>query len=212
MEPAFWHDRWNQNKIAFHEGKPNSLLSSHFSRLSLRQGSRVFVPLCGKTNDLGWLADQGHRVVGIELNEPAVEEAFRTMRVSPHVERLGEHRLYRSDLVEIFVGDFFSLTADILGPVDAVYDRAALVALPPEMRKAYARHLTALTSAAPQFLISYDYDQTQTDGPPFSVPGEEIHRLYRDHYDQELVASAEISGPLSERCSGLENVWLLKAI
>lgn len=212
MEPAFWQDRWKQNKIAFHEERPNSLLSSHFSRLSLRDGGRVFVPLCGKTNDLAWLAAQGYRVVGIELNEPAVEEVFRAMAVSPRVERLGEHLLYRSDLVEIFVGDFFSLAADILGPVDAVYDRAALVALPPEMRKAYARHLTALTSAAPQFLISYDYDQTQTDGPPFSVPAEEIRQLYLDHYEQELVASVEISGPLSERCSGYENALLLKAI
>lgn len=212
MEPAFWHNRWKQNKTAFHEHKPNILLSKHFSRLSLRKGSRVFVPLCGKTNDLAWLMDQDYRVVGIELNQAAVEEVFRTMGVSPRVEKLSQHTQYQSDIAEIFVGDFFDLSAGILGSVDAIYDRAALVALPSEMRKAYAQHLTTLTRSAPQFLITYEYDQTQTDGPPFSVTGEEIGKLYRDHYKQELVASVEISGPLAQRCSGNENAWLLTAV
>lgn len=212
MEPAFWHDRWKQNQIAFHEQRPNALLSKHFFRLSLRAGGRVFVPLCGKTNDLAWLVDHGYRVVGIELNEAAVEEVFQTMSVSPRVQKLSEHTHYQSDLAEVFVGDFFRLSADMLGSVDAIYDRAALVALPSEMRKPYARHLTTLTRSAPQFLISYEYDQTQTNGPPFSVTGEEIGTLYRDRYHQQLVASVAISGSLSKRCSGNETAWLLNAL
>lgn len=211
MDPEFWQNRWKQNKIAFHEERPNALLTRHFPRLALRAGSRVFVPLCGKTNDLAWLVEQGYRVAGIELNEAAVEEVIRMLGGGSRVETSGAHSLYRSDRAEIFVGDFFDLTAEMLGPVDAIYDRAALVALPSGMRKAYAGHLTALTGAAPQFLISYDYDQTQTDGPPFSVTGAEIDRLYRDRYAPALVASAGISGPLSERCSGSENAWILTA-
>ena len=212
MEPAFWQDRWKQNRIAFHEHEPNALLSRHFSRLFLPEGSRVFVPLCGKTNDLSWLVDHGYRVVGIELSQPAVDEVFRAMGVTPRVAQSGEHIHYLSDRVEVFVGDFFDLSADILGSVDAVYDRAALVAFPPEMRRSYAQRLVALTQSVPQLLISYEYDQTQTDGPPFSVTGEEIGTLYGSHYVQELVASVEISGPLSKRCSGTENAWLLTVI
>ncbi|MGF1477650.1 MAG: thiopurine S-methyltransferase [Geminicoccaceae bacterium] len=209
MEAAFWQERWQQNKIAFHEAQPNALLSAHWSRLSLKQGSRVFVPLCGKTTDLAWLAARGHHVVGIELNQAAVDEVFRTMGLDPAVSRQGDLIRYQSRHVVVFVGDFFDFSPDLLGSVDAVYDRAALVALPPEMREAYSRHLTTLAGRAPQFLISYDYDQSQTEGPPFSVTSEEIGELYGDQYEQELVASVEISGRLAERCSGTENAWLL---
>jgi thiopurine S-methyltransferase len=210
MDATFWQQRWKENKTSFHEERPNALLSQHFHRLSLDSGSRVFVPLCGKSNDLAWLSERGHRVVGIELNQAAVEEAFSRMDRVPDVSEVGSLTLYRSDNFELFVGDVFDLSADLMGPVDAIYDRAALVALPAEMRRAYAAHLTALTNAAPQFLVSYEYDQSQVDGPPFSVTGEEIGTLYGDRYRLELVASVEISGPLSERCSGTENAWLLK--
>ncbi|MGI9502920.1 MAG: thiopurine S-methyltransferase [Geminicoccaceae bacterium] len=212
MEPAFWQNRWKENKIAFHEDKANVLLSKHFSRLALTEGSRVFVPLCGKTNDLAWLVDQGYQVVGIELNQAAVEEAFHAMGISPRVEKLDQFIHYRSDIAEVFAGDFFDLSTDMLGTVDAIYDRAALVALPSEMRQPYTRHLIKLTKSAPQFLISYEYDQSQTEGPPFSVPGNEISKLYHDQYTLELIASVDVSGSLSKRCHGNENAWLLSTV
>lgn len=96
--------------------------------------------------------------------------------------------------------------------IDAVYDRAALIALPPRSRNRYARHLFDLTGGAGQLLITLDYDQTQMDGPPFSVPEEEIGVLYGGRYRRELLASREITGPLSQRCSGNENAWLLEPV
>ena len=212
MDATFWQQRWKENRTSFHEERPNALLAQHFHRLSLDRGARVFVPLCGKSNDLAWLSEQGHRVVGIELNLGAVEAAFSRMDGAPEVGDVGSLTRYRSDAFELFVGDVFDLSADVLGAVDATYDRAALVALPADMRTAYATHLTALTGAAPQFLVTYEYDQSQMDGPPFSVTGEDIGKLYGDRYRVELVASVDISGPLAERCSGTENAWLLKPI
>lgn len=209
MEPAFWQSRWEENKIAFHEDRPNALFSAHLSRLALAPGSRVFVPLCGKSNDLGWLADQGHRVVGVELNDGAVAEAYRTLSIRPDVVQAGRHVHYQSPRIEVFVGDFFDLTPELVGSVDAIYDRAALVALPPDMRRSYARFITTLTGLVPQFLISFDYEQSQTEGPPFSVPEEDISALYGDRYTQERIVSVAISGPLAERCSGEEIAWLL---
>lgn len=209
MEPRFWHDRWRNNEIGFHEATPNSLLSAHFSRLSLPQDSRVLVPLCGKATDLTWLANQGYQVVGVELSETAVDAFFRSIGRPPQIKARDAHTSYRHESIEILVGDFFDLKADALGSVNAVYDRGALVALPTSMRRAYARHLIDLTNAAPQFVISYDYDQTQTDGPPFSVTGTEIDALYGEHYIKELIASIDISGPLANRCVGSECAWLL---
>ncbi len=208
MEPAFWHERWKNKRIGFHEGAPNSFLMQYFERLTLQAASRVFVPLCGRAVDLHWIADQGHFVVGIELNESAVAEFFGTAS-DVGIERLGDLTRYRSGSVEIFVGDFFDLTNSLLGAVDAIYDRAALVALPPDMRQAYTKHLVSLTNAAPQLLVTLDYDQAMADGPPFSVPAAEIDSHYAAHYRMDLLARVDMDGPIAKRCSGDENAWLL---
>lgn len=212
MDPAFWQQRWENNQIAFHEEEVNPLLLKTIGRLALNRGDRIFVPLCGKTNDLAWLSEQGYRVVGIELNQSAVEAVFSNMGADPDISVSGDHMHYKSGTIEVFSGDFFELSTQMLGPVDAVYDRAALIALPAPMRRSYAAHLTALTRTAPQLLIALHYDQTQMNGPPFSVTGDEIGRLYGEHYGPELVSSAPISGRLAERCSGTENAWLLKPL
>ncbi len=210
MDPDFWHQRWQENKIAFHQAEGNALLSKHFHLLSLQEGDRVFIPLCGKSKDIVWLAAQGCRVVGIELSETAVEAFFAENGLEAEVSRTGGLRRYRSGPIELFAGDFFKLSKELLRPVDAIYDRAALVAMPEQMRTSYTHHLAKLSGNAPQFLITFDYDQSQTEGPPFSVPAEAIDRLYEGIYDREPVASAEIAGPLAERCMGTENAWLLR--
>ncbi|MCB1482947.1 MAG: thiopurine S-methyltransferase [Rhodobiaceae bacterium] len=209
MDPSFWHERWSARQIGFHEGQPNAMLVKHFARLKLAAGSRIFVPLCGKSRDLGWLLEQGHSVAGVELSRIAVEELFEELGVSPAIENRGPLMLFSFEDLAVFVGDFFKLTADQLGSVDAVYDRAALVALPASMRPDYARHLASLSGSVPQLLISFDYDQSATNGPPFSVPGSEIEKHYGKAYRAELVESAAISGPLSQRCTGTEQAWLL---
>jgi len=212
MDHDFWLERWQQGRTAFHEGKTNALLSAVFPRLSLNAGDRVFVPLCGKAEDLDWLVAQGCRVVGAELSQMAVEAAFERMGLAPDIDPLGELTRYRAGAVEIFVGDVFRLTAEALGAVDAVYDRAALVALPEAMRRDYARHLIATTAAARQLLIAFEYDQTRMDGPPFSVPETEIRALYAETYALERAVDVDIGGPLAERAGSVrETAWLLKA-
>lgn len=209
MDPDFWHQRWRENQIGFHERNGNALLAKYFDRLSLQGGDRVFVPLCGKSNDIGWLAARGCRVVGIELSPAAVEAFFSENGLEAEVSHVGALTRYASGPIELFAGDFFELSKETLGAVDAVYDRAALVAMPDSMREAYADHLTRVTGCAPQLLIAFDYDRTQMEGPPFSVPETTIEELYGSLYAREQLASLEISGLLAERCSGAENAWLL---
>ncbi len=211
MNPDFWHERWNENRIGFHEADSNPMLSEFFDRLSLKPGGRIFVPLCGKSNDLHWLSAQGYTVVGIELNQLAVETFF-AHEVGTEITEQGACRLYKSNNIEIFVGDFFDLSDEMLGPIDAIYDRAALVALPASMRGRYVDHLANITKTAPQLLISFDYDQALMKGPPFSVPSAEIANLYDGVYRHKLLSSQEITGKLEEKCQGSENAWLLEAI
>ena len=211
MHEDFWQTRWRKNQIGFHEDQANSLLLSFFDRLGLKEGDRVLVPLCGKSFDLDWLIHQTFQVVGVEFNKEAVEEVFARMNLVPDVEMVGSLLRYRAEAIDIFVGDFFELTETALGKVDAVYDRAALVALPAAMREKYARHLADLTEGAPQLLITFDYDQTQMEGPPFSVSEAEVQRHYGARYAVQQLASNAISGPLAQRCNGDENTWILVA-
>lgn len=212
MEKAFWQNRWQEGKIGFHEGVPNQHLRSHFPDLSLKAGAHVFVPFCGKAVDLDWLLSKGFPVSGVEFNKEAVAEVFDRLSLVPEITEIRNLARYSSKGLVIWVGDFFELLSSDLGPVDAIYDRAALVALPSAMRERYARHLQSLCPSVPQLLVSFDYDQTQMDGPPFSVSKEHIHRLYDAAFEIEIIASADIAGPLAERCSGKEEAWLLRPI
>ena len=209
MDASFWHQRWEKNEIAFHESKANPLLVKHCNELSLAKGSRIFVPLCGKTLDISWLLSNGFRVAGAELSQIAIEQLFMELGVQPEISAVGEVEQWSANYLDIFVGDIFALSRKILGPVNAVYDRAALVAFPEKMRNRYAAHLTEITGKAPQLLICYDYDQRLMEGPPFSVSNDEVKRHYAANYDVTLIASTDVSGGLKGKCPAKENVWLL---
>lgn len=211
MDPDFWLSRWQANQIGFHEGDANARLVAQFHALSAVLGARIFVPLCGKTRDIAWLLSKGHAVVGIELSELAIQQLFDELGAPPKIVDLGSMRHYNAANLDIFVGDVFDLTPDVTGQVDAVYDRAALVALPPDMRTRYAEHVTRITQGAPQLVVSFAYDQTRMDGPPFSIDKSELRRLYAERYDLTLLESGPLPGGFKGgRVAAEESVWLLR--
>ncbi len=210
MEPEFWHQRWKDNVLGFHLSEANPLLVANFKALALKAGSRVFLPLCGKTLDIHWLLSEGYRVAGAELSEIAVNQLFEDIKLKPTITNLGDLTHYSAKNIDIFVGDIFHLSRKDLGVVDAVYDRAAFVALPKAMRDRYAEHLTQLTQRAPQLLITFEYDQNLLQGPPFAISNLEVSQQYSDAYEVTLFASQAVAGGLKGKCDAVENVWLLK--
>ncbi|RHX94619.1 thiopurine S-methyltransferase [Leptospira yasudae] len=212
MEASFWHQRWGKNEIAFHEKEANPFLVEHFKKLSTPENGRVFVPLCGKTLDISWLLSKGYRVAGAELSQIAIDQLFSELGVEPKIKQLNSLDHYSAENIDIFVGDIFLLSKEILGPIDAIYDRAALVALPEEMRNRYTNHLLNLTDTAPQLLICYEYDQNLMEGPPFSISNEEVDRHYKKSYDPNLIVNKEVIGGLKGKCKAIENVWLLRKV
>lgn len=209
MDASFWHNRWQTNQTGWHEHAVNPLLIAHFPSLHVPPGGRVFVPLCGKSLDLGWLLSRGYAVAGAELSELAVTQLFAELGMEVRISEVDKFTLFRGQKIDIFVGDIFDLSREILGPVDAVYDRAALVALPEAMRVQYAAHLKAITGLAPQLVIGYEYDQTVVEGPPFSVTPDELHRHYSEGYTLTLLARVEVTGGLKGKCPAIEHVWRL---
>ncbi len=177
MDPDFWKARWESGQIGFHEGRPNRYLERYAARLGAAK--RVLVPLAGKAFDMAFLARLGHQVVGVELSELAGRAFFDEHGLVPREERRGSFTWLSGAGVELFIGDFFETTRELLGPVDAFYDRAALVALPSELRPRYVKHVRSLlASDAPGLVVTFEYDQTAMSGPPFHVPEDEVRREY----------------------------------
>ncbi|OEY65505.1 thiopurine S-methyltransferase [Marinobacter sp. X15-166B] len=183
MEHEFWHKRWSNNQIGFHEGSVNQYLYDHWPELSRQANETVLVPLCGKAHDLWWLNDRGHPVIGVELSEIACKDFFTEAEEKATVTP-GEPftRFVHGDL-QLWCGDFFQLVPDDLTHVKLVYDRAALIALPAEMRRTYVDHLTAvIPDDARMLLVTLDYNSDEMQGPPFNVTDEEVFALYGDNY------------------------------
>lgn len=210
MDAEFWHERWRENQIGFHEAHINDFLVRHWPDLGVPEGGRVFVPLCGRTLAIGWLLGQGYRVAGAELSAMAVDRLFVDLGVIPEKSPEGALVRYQVPGLDVFVGDIFALSRETLGPVDATYDRAALVALPREMRRRYVHHLLHITSAAPQLLISFDYDQAAMEGPPFSVPEEEVRELYTAVCSVTRIDAQAVPGGLKGLCPATEEAWILR--
>lgn len=211
MEAKFWHQKWADNQIGFHMNEANPLLVKYFSELGLAKGSRIFLPLCGKTLDIDWLLAGGHKVVGAELSSTAVDQLFARLQLKPQItQHPSGLAQYSATNITIFVGDIFNLTANLLGSVAAIYDRAALVALPEAMRQRYSAHVITITNQAPQLLINYEYDQKLIDGPPFSVSDSEIRKLYQNSYNLTLLASVEMPNGMKGKCPATERVWVLR--
>jgi thiopurine S-methyltransferase len=212
MNHDFWHQKWEKNEIGFHLADANPLLVKHLSTLNLKQGARIFLPLCGKTLDIAWLLAQGYRVVGAELSHIAIDDLFKSLSLKPIIRAHGEVSHYSAPNIDIWVGDIFKISPVMLGTVDAVYDRAALVALPEDIRKLYTAQLMTLTNHAPQLLICFEYDQSLHAGPPFSISADEVMQHYQASYELTLLDSAEVVGGLKGQCPATEHVWWLKPL
>lgn len=202
MDSDFWHARWGEGRIGFHEGKPNAHLVKHLG--VLKGAQRVLVPLCGKAEDLAFLAAQGHGVVGLELVESAVKAFFDERGVTPEVSRHGPYARYVAANITVLAGDFFASTLALLGAIDAVYDRAAVIALPGTMRADYVKHLRALLPpGARGLVVTVEYPQEKMDGPPFCVPEAELRAHYAglsiERIDEVVAQLPRLAGASTEK-------------
>ena len=193
MQLDFWHERWQQSQIGFHRSDTHPWLMAFWPALKLTGRGPVFVPLCGKSRDLLWLRAQGHEVVGVAVSPVAVEAFFDENRLVPTVSESGRFKVYEADGIRIHCGDFFDLSPAELTNVAGCYDRAALVALPPELRERYARHLAhILPAASAMLLIAFEYPQHEMAGPPFNVDASEVGQLFGNAAEVRLLHTIDI--------------------
>ncbi|MBU0656096.1 MAG: thiopurine S-methyltransferase [Gammaproteobacteria bacterium] len=193
MKAEFWHERWEQNQIGFHQDEFNNHLQAFWDKLSVVAGSRIFVPLCGKSRDMLWLRAQGLLVTGVELSPIAVRDFFSENNLEVVITQQGKLERWESDGLAILVGDFFDMTAADVADCAGVFDRASLIALPPEMRPRYAEHFqTILPSHIQTLLVTLEYAQAEMKGPPFSVSEEEVRGYYENTFAVERLFAASV--------------------
>jgi len=198
MKTEFWLQRWSENKIGFHLDEVNPYLVEHWPVLNIAKGERVFVPMCGKSVDMRWLIEQGYLVEAIEISALAIEAFFSEQEMVYQRQSQGEWVVYEAESIRIWCGDYFQLSTTQFNsmPADsspyrhqiaAIYDRAALIAMPSEMRPKYLHHLMELTGPTPQLLITLDYAQAQMSGPPFAVSHDEVVGFYHDYFEIDKI-------------------------
>jgi len=207
MEPDFWQRAWQEDRTGFHQSRINSRLERFWPTLSIATGAEVFVPLCGKSQDMFWLHQQGHRVLGVELSEKAAQAFFDTNSLPYNSQPLGDFQQYEgvdsAAGIRLLVGDFFSLNAEHLAHSQAFYDRASMIAMPDDMRRDYARHLASvIPSDCVGLLLAINYDPSQMRGPPFAVSDENVRQLLGDAFaidELEYFSGPERLGNLADR-------------
>ncbi|WP_201629574.1 thiopurine S-methyltransferase [Psychrobacter maritimus] len=219
MNSKFWQQRWQEGRIGFHKSDVNPELIKHFSNPALPAGSQVLVPLCGKSVDMVWLAHAGYDVVGIELVESAVQAFFIEQNITPTITEFTSAadgstlKRYQGQLagqtITLWVADIFALSPTAIGDIDAVYDRAALIALPADVRPDYSKQIYKLSNNAPQLLITLNYDQSKKDGPPFSISREQLKQYYDANYEIIELESQSSTLNSAAELSVTEHVWLL---
>lgn len=193
MDHAFWHERWQQNQIGFHNKAVNSHLQSFWPILQTAQNRKVFVPLSGKTKDILWLLELGCELVAVELSPLAVQALFAENNLQPEIFQTECFTVNQIDGLRVYCGDFFQLTINELDVCNVVWDRASLVALPVNMREAYADHMQHLLNPGSQILlVAFNYHQTEMQGPPFSVNQQEVQVLYGSWCDVQLLCTEDI--------------------
>lgn len=220
MDKQFWINCWENNSIGFHEERPNQLMTSHFEFFSKKLlGKRLFVPMCGKSNDMIWFMQQGYHVVGAELSQIAVEDFFDNLNISPKILETTQFKQFSAPNIDIFVGDIFKLSSNEIGNVDAVYDRAALVAWAPDMQQRYVQHIVDMTNHAPQLVLTFDFFNKQIEkmsskeliesykqGPPFFITLEQMTKLYSSHYTINCIDNT-LSHHTIRQIKPVESIW-----
>jgi len=188
-----WLERWQQNRIAFHEAAVNRYLQQYLAQFSLAPGAALFLPLCGKAHDIAWLAQQGFAVTGIELSALAIEAFFEEHSLSYQTFESDRFILRKAGNISLYEGDFFDLRSEDIGECALVYDRAALIAVDDSQRTNYCEHLLSIIPrSSNMLLITLEYNQPEMEGPPYAISSDDVWQLYKRNFSIELLERKEI--------------------
>ena len=177
LSVSWWDDMWTQEQTHWRAGE-NTLEPPFAGNLKyladatgaevVCAGKRAFVPLCGDSSVVTYLAEKGMDVVGLEGSPLAVE------KLRAKVSALSEEAQQR---VTIVAEDFFAYDGEAF---DLIYDRASYVAIDPAMREAYAAVMTKVSKPGTVYFFEgiMRPDVALTVGPPHHLPDTLLPTLF----------------------------------
>lgn len=186
MEKQFWIKKWESHQIGFHQSEYNPFLIKYWKSFVGDKRGKVFVPMSGKSLDIKFLIEYGHKVIAVELAESAVYSFFEEHNIHYEIKETTHFKIFKSESVTFYCGDFFALNGKDLDGVEFIYDRASLIALPFEIRNSYIKFMQTHLKAAKHFLITISFDNVQL-GPPFSVDEKMVKNYYSPSFDVQLI-------------------------
>ena len=185
-----WLDRWKKGTTGWHRSDINPQLIENINQLTKAKPQKIFVPLCGASLDMKYLIDQGFHVVGVELSPLAIDRFFKENQIEHKVSKVEDFDLYEGKNIDIYCGDFFKLKKNYLNGAICVYDRAALIALNPDLQKKYVGHLKEiLPNSAKILLLTMFYPQIEMEGPPYSVGDDKVEVLFSEFKEIKKISS-----------------------
>lgn len=188
---------------------------------------RVFVPLCGKTVDMPFLCQIADEVVGVEGIRLALEQ-FMEEQPDLKVQCTGTtngFERFEGDKITLLRGDYFDLDdTKTGGKFGAIYDRASIVAIKPELREDYVQVLRKLICPGGKILLvvleRQGDEEAMKKGPPFSFPDSTTRELFEEKEWVESMTLLEVTDQLErfpedrKRYEGLdkllEKVYLIQ--
>lgn len=189
---GFWHNRWATQQTGWHKADFNELLVKYWPSLNTPNGCDVLVPLCGKSRDMLWLANQGHSVIGLEMVEQAITTFFSENKLNYIIEEKTTHKIYTSKPFTIYHGNVFDIESRAL-KVDAWYDRAAMIAIEPSNRGTYVEQIRSHTKpGAVGLLITFAYPQEEMEGPPYSLDDNQVTELFSNGFKVECLENIQL--------------------
>jgi thiopurine S-methyltransferase len=207
LEASFWHEVWEKRQLGFNQSEYNPKMVELLKDKKL-EAKTVFVPLCGKSVDMLWLASRGANVYGCELSKLAVEDFFTENNIKFQIEDLGNVTRYSSESITIDCGNFFEID---FPEFDYIYDRASMVALPPEMRLSYQQKMKALLGQVKEYyLFTFSYNQSLFEGPPFSIDEQELVNAFKDSDVSKVFSETKKSDFKGVDLNVTRSVYLIK--
>nr|CAB3267192.1 thiopurine S-methyltransferase-like [Phallusia mammillata] len=192
-----WDNKWKAEKTMWHRNEVHVDLLKHEKLLDT---GRIFLPLCGKSVDLKYLAEKGHEVVGLEFSEKACDDFFQENGLQFTKRKLVDFAFFQYEAKElkitIFQGDMFDANKSLLGSFDAIWDRGSFVAINESDRPKYAKILCNILKPTGKVLLnSFTYDSTEFGGPPHSADRETVEKVFGSTFKVTFLDSYDYLRP-----------------
>lgn len=177
--------------------KVDPILMKNIKELTAgRSNLRMFVPMCGKTHDMLWLADKGHAITGAEINaryikaffrDAELEYTLRSEQITPK-KKVNVYKAKGKDIT-LYQCDIFDYSVGVSGQFDAIWDQSALpvinemgakrlkeyTSLMQSLLKPDGRHMVEVCKHGANFVDSKMLKSLFGDKSDIRYLGEELH-------------------------------------